>query len=374
MENESLAEELWCKECDPFRMIEGWTSGNPDIDKFVKDTMYNARNLTYIRHPFLEWVTLDRFTDIKEIDEGSFSKVYSATWIDGKSEYYKNNDGSYKKVNLEPMMVVALKRLIGSQNIKNKFLSELKIHWKVCMLYGFDFYGLTKDPETSEFIMIIRFADKGNLRSILSKNFNDMFWQNKINLLHKLSYDLQSFHSLGYFHGQFHSKNILQDHNLFFISDFGLCGPSSKDNGVYYGVVPYIAPEVLSGTQYELSSDIYSFGVVMTELSTGRRPFCNENYDSRLIFAICINGLRPEFGKGTPEFYEELAYKCMNENPNERPTAEELFDIFNFWLDSIRGRKDEEECFSYKGKEIKDAFEEADKEISNISTSYKKGF
>ncbi|CAB4474422.1 unnamed protein product [Rhizophagus irregularis] len=87
------------------------------------------------------------------------------------------------------------------------------------------------------------------------------------------------------------------------------------------------------------------------------------------VLAIC-KGLRPEFGKGTPEFYEKLAYKCMNENPNERPTAEELFDIFNFWLDSIRGRKDEEECFSCKGKEIKDAFEEADKEIPNISTSY----
>ncbi|PKC54905.1 hypothetical protein RhiirA1_429755, partial [Rhizophagus irregularis] len=86
--------------------------------------IYNARNLTYIRHPFLEWVTLDRFTDIKEIGKSSYSKVYSATWIDGKSEYYRNNDGSYKKVNLEPMMVVALKRLNGSQNITDKYLSK----------------------------------------------------------------------------------------------------------------------------------------------------------------------------------------------------------------------------------------------------------
>ncbi|PKY50326.1 hypothetical protein RhiirA4_406365, partial [Rhizophagus irregularis] len=86
--------------------------------------MYNARNLTYIRHPFLEWVTLDRFTDIKKIGIGRFTKVYTATWIDGKSEYYRNNDGSYKKVNLEPMMIVALKRLIGSQNMTDKYLSK----------------------------------------------------------------------------------------------------------------------------------------------------------------------------------------------------------------------------------------------------------
>src|SRR5256886_11498402 len=38
--DKSFTEELWCKECDPFRIVEGWTSGNPDIDKFIKDTIY----------------------------------------------------------------------------------------------------------------------------------------------------------------------------------------------------------------------------------------------------------------------------------------------------------------------------------------------
>ena len=74
-----FTEELWCKECDPLRIMEGWTSGNSDIDKFIKDTMYDRRKFSY---GFLEWVPFDRFTDIKEI-EGGFSKVYSATWIDG---------------------------------------------------------------------------------------------------------------------------------------------------------------------------------------------------------------------------------------------------------------------------------------------------
>ena len=39
--NKPFTEELWCKECDPFRVIEGWTSGNNDIDKFIKDTIYD---------------------------------------------------------------------------------------------------------------------------------------------------------------------------------------------------------------------------------------------------------------------------------------------------------------------------------------------
>src|SRR5438046_1569057 len=62
-----FTEELWCKECDPFRIVEGWTSGNPDIDKFIKDTMYNpeGHDIKY-GYKFLEWVPFDRFTDIKE--------------------------------------------------------------------------------------------------------------------------------------------------------------------------------------------------------------------------------------------------------------------------------------------------------------------
>ena len=128
--NKPFTEELWCKVCDPFNIVEGWTSGNPDIDKFIKDTMYkpaeyetNSRNYGY---RFLEWVPFDRFTDIKEVGEGGFAKVYSVNWIDGKLEY-KKEDGSWKKGEPEPMKV-ALKRLNGSQNMSDKYLNEVRFY------------------------------------------------------------------------------------------------------------------------------------------------------------------------------------------------------------------------------------------------------
>src|SRR5438034_5365893 len=74
---------------------------------------------------FLEWVPFDRFTDIKEVGEGGFAKVYSTTWIDGYACYYKQNDESWKKKS-EPMMKVALKRLNGSQNMSDKYLNEVR--------------------------------------------------------------------------------------------------------------------------------------------------------------------------------------------------------------------------------------------------------
>ena len=76
------------------------------------------------RYLFLEWVPFDRFEDIKQIGEGGFAKVYSATWIDGISEFEKQDDGGWKKSDPEPLKV-ALKRLNGSQNMSAEYLNEV---------------------------------------------------------------------------------------------------------------------------------------------------------------------------------------------------------------------------------------------------------
>ena len=130
-------------------------------------------------------------------------------------------------------------------------------------------------------------------------------------------------------------------------------------------------PEVLNGKPYTLSSDIYSFGVVMTEVSSGKPPFHKIKHDTSLALAMC-NGLRSEFGKGTPEIYKKLAYRCMNAIPDQRPTANELWKILNFWDDSFYYSNHEVEKFGYKAKEIKSIFKEANKEIPNISSLYEK--
>ena len=111
----------WCKECVPSCIIEGWTSGNYEIDHFIKDTIYNAKDYNY--PVFLEWVPFDRFEDIKQIGEGGFAKVYSAKWIDGRPKY-KQRNGKWEKSEPEPINV-ALKRLNGSQNMSAEYLNEV---------------------------------------------------------------------------------------------------------------------------------------------------------------------------------------------------------------------------------------------------------
>ncbi|CAI2185240.1 7213_t:CDS:2, partial [Funneliformis geosporum] len=92
-----------------------------------------------------------------------------------------------------------------------------------------------------------------------------------------------------YCHKDFHRNILLNEHQSSYVSDFGLTELADKQK----------------------SNDKYmDFGIIMAELSTGNPPFYDRKHDVSLALDIC-NGLRPEFGKGTPEFYKELAYRCM---------------------------------------------------------------
>jgi serine/threonine protein kinase len=65
---------------------------------------------------------------------------------------------------------------------------------------------------------------------------------------------------------------------------------AKKDNlNRIFGVVPYLAPEVLSKKPYTKESDIYSFGMIMWEFTTGMKPFHNRPHNHLLISDI-LNG------------------------------------------------------------------------------------
>jgi len=55
---------------------------------------------------------------------------------------------------------------------------------------------MTKVPETKEFIIVVQLASEGNLRSILSTNFNDILWKDKIICLFSILFDLKNLNDL----------------------------------------------------------------------------------------------------------------------------------------------------------------------------------
>src|SRR5205085_8603759 len=110
------------------------------------------------------------------------------------------------------------------------------------------------------------------------------------------------------------------------ISDLGMCQPANiiKGNkkGVY-GVLPYVAPEVLRGSQYTEAADIYSFGIVMNEFMSEEIPYNDISHDQMLAIRIC-NGFRPKISEDTPKLIVDLITKCWDAKPENRPTVKEL--------------------------------------------------
>ncbi|CAI2196013.1 15001_t:CDS:1, partial [Funneliformis geosporum] len=107
----------------------------------------------------------------------------------------------------------------------------------------------------------MKYAKNSNLRKNLSKIVKDR-WIIKLLQLYDIISGLDEIHQKNLIHCDFHHGNILNIGNNFLsISDLGLCKPvnyfqSSKNNEIY-GVLPFVAPEVLRGHPYSLSSDIY---------------------------------------------------------------------------------------------------------------------
>src|SRR5437016_3020518 len=151
-------------------------------------------------------------------------------------------------------------------------------------------------------------------------------------------------HEKDYIHHDLHSGNVLIDSfGGSEIGDLGLCQQLKEkdDTNETFGVIPYLAPEVLSGKPYTKESDVYSFGMIMWEYTTGKKPFYNRSHGHGLILNI-MEGERPEITKDTPEFYVDLMKKCWDQNPEERPDAykiREFFDKYNYSSEESEEKK-----------------------------------
>src|ERR1051325_1058698 len=124
-------------------------------------------------------------------------------------------------------------------------------------------------------MMVMAYAQNGSLRQHLNNNFHSLSWNNKLDSLKSIAAGLKIIHSKGLIHHDFHCGNILnsKDYHGYLrtlITDLGLCKPASKapqkSNKQIYGVLPYVAPEVLRGKEYTQASDIYGFGIIAYEV------------------------------------------------------------------------------------------------------------
>ncbi|CAB4414750.1 unnamed protein product [Rhizophagus irregularis] len=352
--------ENWCQSCNSKRFkddFKNWTSGNKVIDEFIQQSQLNAVHF----NNYIEWIPFEKFQNITYIAEGGFGKVYSAEWPEGFIEYW---DIENQKWYRDSMNKYVLKSLNNSSDICSDFLNEIKSHLQIYIFNIVQCFGITQDPNNKEYMMVLDYYDKGNLRNYLNESKNYINYKSKVDKLRLIAKGLLDIHNAEKVHKDFHSGNILVDTLGPSISDLGMCQPVNikktvKEEGIY-GVLPYMAPEVLRGYQYTKAADIYSFGIIMNEFLSEEIPFDDIPHNEFLAIKIC-KGLRPTISKDIPKLLADLIIKCWDAEIGNRPTTKELYQVLNEWGDEIKYIDSEDSEDSEDNSEICSQIKECDR-------------
>ncbi|RIB22836.1 kinase-like domain-containing protein [Gigaspora rosea] len=258
----------------------------------------------------IKYFEYNKFTDSKVIGVGGFGKVLKYEWKDCE-------------------LTVALKYLIkedtsvDEKTIKD-FINELKLLQSVSSHPNvIAFYGVTED-NNGYYNMVLQYANDGTLREYLETNFTKLQWTDKLCMAEGIALGLLFLHDDNIIHRDLHSKNILIHRKQPMITDFGLSKKinevSMTSNSTVCGMPAYIEPQcfINDGYKRDKRSDIYSFGQILWEISSGRPPF-SESSEFIAILVRVLRGDREEPIEGTPSQYIELYKKCWDNNPTNRP-------------------------------------------------------
>jgi serine/threonine protein kinase len=165
--------------------------------------------------------------------------------------------------------------------------------------------------------LVIGYAEGGTLHNYLKEKFTSLNWQDKYRLALQLSDAIKCLHGNEIVHKDLHSNSILIQQNSIKLADFGLSKRIKNTNQISFDAIPYTDPKgfdtmvdksqdvSLAKNKLNEKSDVYSVGVLFWELSSGKKPFADKEYDLFLTMGIA-QGLRENIVEGTPEKYSNL--------------------------------------------------------------------
>jgi len=132
-------------------------------------------------------------------------------------------------------------------------------------------------------------------------------------------------------HRDLKPPNVLFDENgVAKIADFGLSKTMHPDLRTYRmtsktGTVRYMAPEVLLGKKYTCSVDVYSFGMIMSYMFSGQKPFYGYTVKSRTMEAK--EGKEEVLPYNLAPLEKDMITKCVQHDPEKRIKIDELFKL-----------------------------------------------
>ena len=256
------------------------------------------------------------YVENKNFSKGAFSKLYI-----GYQKYTK------KRIAIKEIHI----------NIKNKkyVQREIELHKKLNHPNIVKLYDVILDKGKSKINIVLEYCLKGDLAKFQNKRpLNEIYVQN---FIYQLASGLKYLRDMNILHRDLKPQNLLVNENLNLkISDFGLAKQYQTNTidktlkQTFCGSPIYMAPEILNNNDYDSKSDIWSIGVIIYELITGRSPYKVTSLKQLINNAKIPIVLPLEHNKRMSSECKDLLYKLLSIKKNSRITWDNFFN--HQWL------------------------------------------
>ncbi|KAI9124159.1 hypothetical protein K1719_005459 [Acacia pycnantha] len=259
-------------------------------------------------------------TDVWEIDPKHLkfgSKIASGSYGDLFKGTYCSQEVAIKVLKAEHV----------SSDLQREFTQEVYIMRKVRHKNVVQFIGAcTKPPYLC---IVTEFMSGGSVYDYLHKQKGVFKFPSLLKVAIDVSKGMNYLHQNNIIHRDLKAANLLMDENCVVkVADFGVArvkaqsGVMTAETGTYR----WMAPEVIEHKPYDHKADIFSFGVVLWELLTGKLPYENLT-PLQAAIGVVQKGLRPPIPKNSHPKFVELLERCWQQDPTLRPDFPEIIDI-----------------------------------------------
>lgn len=259
-------------------------------------------------------------TDVWEIDPRLLkfeSKVASGSYGDLYKGTYCSQDVAIKVLKAERI----------NTDLQKEFAQEVYIMRKVRHKNVVQFIGACTKPPS--LCIVTEFMSGGSVYDYLHKHRGTFKLPSLLKVAIDVSKGMNYLHQNNIIHRDLKAANLLMDENeVVKVADFGVArvkaqsGVMTAETGTYR----WMAPEVIEHKPYDHKADVFSFGIVVWELLTGKLPY---EYLTPLQAAVGVvqKGLRPTIPKNIHPKLAELLERCWQQDPALRPDFSEIIAI-----------------------------------------------
>ncbi|RHY06415.1 hypothetical protein DYB25_005563, partial [Aphanomyces astaci] len=236
-----------------------------------------------------------------------------------------------------------------SMDIMQAFVGEIELMIRVQSPHVIQVVGVSY-MRLRDLSLVLEYMERGDLQTYLSTTKltpSLLNWPQKLAILKDIVSGLGHIHALGVIHRDIKARNILLSHDLRAkLTDFGVArqvSGTTMTQGI--GSLQWTAPEVLEGGQYTAQADMYSLGILLSELDTHQPPYAtDEDALSDIVLLRPSLQCPPErnpaeeedkkryhgvvgFSTSCPHRVQKLATLCLALDPNKRPTPAQVLQM-----------------------------------------------